>query len=213
MRLLLIASVLLLFLGCSQDGDVTVQNHSGPYLEVSMDGSTYLLDDGESVTKRIEVGRKFLFGPDDKAVAVSGEGECKWPFREVILVEDERNAIFTVHGDAGYIDVCNQTGYTLELYLSSCSDDSWGDPLELVSDGYCTTWMVEAGCWDMLAVTIEGEYEEYNIGITPCYVAAYDLLPVSLTRAKISSGLKKGPAREGPKDLKKKQVTSRAVKE
>ena len=65
MRLLPIASLLLLLLACSQDGDVTVHNDSGPYLEVAMDGSAYLLDDGESVTKRIDIGRKFIFGPDD----------------------------------------------------------------------------------------------------------------------------------------------------
>jgi hypothetical protein len=191
---------------------VTVHNDSGPYLEVSMDGSAYLLDDGESVTKRIDVGRKFIFGPDDKAVAVWGEGECKWPFREVVLIEDQRNTVLTVIGDAGYIDICNQTGFTLELYLSPCSDNSWGAPLELVTDGMCTTWMVEHGCWDMLAVTIDGEYTEYNIGITPCDVAAYDLVPASMVVGKSSGGPKLGPAREGPKDLRKKQVKTRPAK-
>ena len=60
----------LLLIGCSTQGDLTIHNDSGPDLEVSVDGSTFLLHDGETVTKRIDLGRKFIFGPDDKAVAI-----------------------------------------------------------------------------------------------------------------------------------------------
>jgi hypothetical protein len=209
---LLYASVVLLLFGCAQDGDVTVENRSGPYLEVSMDGSTYLLDDGEVVTKRVDIGRTFIFGPDDRPLTVAGEGECKFPFSEVVLVEDERNTLVTIYGDAGYVDICNQTGRTLELYLTPCADASWSDPLEMILDGYCTTWMVEEGCWDMLAVSLEGEFEDYGIRVLPCDVVEYDLLPPALATVKGSSPLKAMPARDGKADLRKKKTSERAVK-
>lgn len=211
MKRLLYAGVALLLVGCSHEGEVTVENRSGPYLEVGMDGSSYLLDDGERVTKRIDMGRS-VFGPEDLAIEVYGDGECKLPFTEIVPVEDERNTLVTIYGDAGYIDICNETGRTLELYLTSCADETWGDPLEMILDGYCSTWMVEEGCWDMLAVTIEAEFEEYNIRIMPCDVVAYDLLPPALNKVKGSSTLKRAPARDGETGLRKKKTDSRPVK-
>jgi hypothetical protein len=200
-----------LLIGCSTEGDLTIHNDSGPYLEVRVDGAAFLLDDGETVTKRIDLGRKFLFGPDEKAVSIRGEGECKLPFNDMVLVNDERTVLYTVFGDAGYIDICNQTGYTIELYLSPCADASWGEPLELVPDGYCTYWMLERGCWDMLAVTIEGDFEEYNILISPCETEAYDLIAASLTKGDKSTGLKMAPGRTGTKELRKVNKGVRAI--
>jgi hypothetical protein len=169
--------------GCSQEGSVTVHNRSGPDLNVRVDGASFYLDDGEVVTKPVDIGRKFIFGPDDRAVAVSGEGYCKWPFDDVVAVTDGRNTLIEVYGDAGYFDICNVSGHTLELYLSPCESPTWGDPLEMISDGYCTTWMVEEGCWDMLLVSIAGEYEELDVYIVPCDMAAYDIEPPQLMRA------------------------------
>lgn len=210
MKRLLYIGVILLLVGCSREGEVTVENQSGPYLEVSMDNSTYLLQDGEQVTKRIDLGRS-VFGPDDRSIAVSGEGECKFPFTEVVPVEDERNTLVTIYGDAGYIDICNQTGNTLELYLTTCADDSWGEPLEMIRDGQCTTWMVEDGCWDMLTLSVDGEYEELGIRIYPCDVVEFDLAPLSLSTVKETGPLKSAPARDGEKGLRKQHKSNRPV--
>jgi hypothetical protein len=213
MRMLLCLSACVLLVGCSQDGNVTIHNYSGPDLEVDLDGATYLLDDGETVTKQVHIGRKFIFGPDDRAVAIRGIGYCKLPFEEIVFVGDGGTVLYTVFGDAGYIDICNETGYTVELYLSWSGDPSWGDPVELVPDGYCTLWMLEEGYWDMLAVTIEGQFEEYNIPISPCMTEAYDLLAPALTKAR-STGLKSpgvsAPSDVGGKELRKKHKGTRA---
>lgn len=211
MRSICYVCACLLFIGCSAEGDLTIHNDSGPDLWVTVDGASYLLADGEIVTKRIYLGRKFIFGPDDKVVAVRGDGYCKLPFDEYVLVDENRNAVFSVFGDAGYIDVCNQTGHTLELYLSSCSDQSWGEPLELVPDGWCTTWMLEEGCWDMLGVTVQGEIEEYNIFISQCETEAYDLFAASVTKDKTGGGVKRAPAREGSTVLRKQAKGMRAI--
>lgn len=201
----------LLLIGCSTQGDLTIHNDSGPDLEVTVDGSTFLLYDGETVTKRIELGRKFIFGPDDKAVAIRGEGYCKLPFEDMVVINEDRNVLYNVFGDAGYIDICNETGYTLELYLSSCADASWGEPLELVPTGYCTMWMLERGCWDMLAVTIQGDFEEYNILIGQCETESYDLIAASLTKGAKSTGIKMAPGRTGTKELRKQPKGMRSI--
>lgn len=210
MKPLLYLCACLLLVGCSTEGDITIHNDSGPDLEITVDGRTFWMDDGEIVTKRIELGRKFIFGPDDKVVAVRGEGYCKLPFDDFVVIDEDRNVLYSVFGDAGYIDICNQTGHTVELYLTPCSDVSWGEPLELVPDGWCTTWMLEEGCWDMLAVTLQGEFEEYNIPITQCGTESYDVIAASLTKVK-SSGVKKAPARTESKVLRKLKKDGKPV--
>jgi hypothetical protein len=210
MRPLLYLCACLLLAGCSTEGDITIHNDSGPQLFVTVDGTTFCMDDGEIVTKRIDLGRKFIFGPDDRVVTVRGEGYCKLPFEDFVTIEEDRNVVYSIFGDAGYIDICNLTGYTLELYLSSCADGSWGEPLELVPDGRCTTWMLEEGCWDMLAVTLQGEFEEYNIPISRCGTQRYDLVSASLTKME-SSGAKRAPARSGSTELRKLKIGGNPV--
>jgi hypothetical protein len=205
------ACACLALIGCSTEGDLTIHNDSGPDLEVTVDGSTYLLYDGETVTKRIELGRKFIFGPDNKVVAVHGDGYCKLPFDDRVAVDEDCNVVYTVYGDAGYIDICNETGHTLELYLSSCAEATWGYPLEMVPDGYCTTWMLEQGCWDMLGVTIEGDLEEYNILILPCETESYDLVSSSLKAGPKNGGIKMAPGRPGAEDLRKQPKGLRSI--
>jgi hypothetical protein len=212
MKWITCACFLLLAAGCTREGDLTVRNDSGPDLEVALDGGVYLLDDGESITKRINLGREFVFGPEDKLVSVAGEGYCKWDFYELVLVEHEMNTLFTVDGDAGYVDICNQTGYPFELYLSPCWEDEWGAPLEIVPDGQCTTWKVEDGCWDILTVSIDAQFEDYNVFISPCEVAVYDIPPPAMTKAK-STGLKRAVVRAttGSGDLKKRKSGGRTL--
>jgi hypothetical protein len=204
---------LLMIVGCTQEGDLSVTNESGPDLEIALDGSMYLLDDGETLVKTINLGREFIFGPEEELVSVAGEGYCKWDFYELIAMEDQMNSQFTVYGDAGYFDICNETGFAFELYLSPCWAEDWGDPLEIVRDGDCTTWKVEDGCWDMMTVSIETQFEDYDVFVSPCQVAVYDILPAAMTRGK-QPVLKLAPAREpaGSGELKKKKTGQRGAR-
>ena len=190
---------------CAQEGNVTVQNEAGPDLLVLMDGSSYLLDDGEAVTKEIKIGRKFIFGPDDKLIFVEGEGECKWPYSIGVTVKNDGNEFVTILGDAGYIDICNTSGYTLDLYLVTCSNPSWDDPIDVIPDGWCSTWQVEDGCWDLLVDATAGSFTDFNIGVAPCDVVGYDILPEDLTN---SSGPTSRSATEPISAAKRKERVS-----
>ena len=214
MKQLCSAISVLFLLGCSQDGSITVHNQSGSSLELYMDGSSYHLYDGEVVTKPVEIGRKFIFGPDDRAVAVAGEGECKWPFEDVVVVVDNRSTVLDVYGDAGYFDICNVSGHALELYLSPCSSDDWGEPLELIRDGYCSTWMVEEGCWDMMTISIEGQFKDTRVFVAPCDVVVYDIEPVQLAQRGGGGAAIKSPIggmfdEDASKGLRKKKTGTR----
>jgi len=210
-KLFLCALAVVLVAGCSQEGSVTVHNQSGPDLEVRVDGARYFLGDGQVATKQVDIGRKFLFGPDDRAVVVSGEGYCKWPFDDVVPVTDERNTLVELYGDAGYFDICNVSGYTLELYLSPCESPTWGDALELVPGGYCTTWMVGQGCWDMLVVSIAGQFEVLDAYIVPCDMAVYDIEPVQLVQSVDTAKKQFGPLDvSGNEDEKRPRMKKKA---
>jgi hypothetical protein len=71
--------------------------------------------------------------------------------------------------------------------------------------------MLEEGCWDMSAITIEGSYEEYGIMIMQCETEGYDLLAASLSKTK-TGGAKLAPPRGDKKDLRKQAKGWRAVK-
>lgn len=180
MKMLPCICILLCIVACSQTADITVDNYAGPDLAVEIDGKEYLLDDGESITQEIEIGKKFIFGPDDKCIPVEGEGLCRFHFSEMVTVEDGDHKILTIYGDAGYIGICNYTSDYLFLYLAPCAATSWGSVIDVLSPGECTPWIkVDIGCW-CFKVTNSGALEHCGIIITPCLAVPYDIVPLRL---------------------------------
>jgi hypothetical protein len=172
MKALPIICLLVFIVACSQEAEITVENCSGPDLEVEIDGAGYILDDGKSVTQEIDIGKKFVFGPDDKCVPVEGEGLCKFHFSERVTVEDGDHTILTVYGDAGYIRIYNNTNDALYLYLVTCDSPSWGLPVDDIFPGNYSSWKVEVGCW-CFRVQNSGSLEHCGIIVTSCSVETH----------------------------------------
>jgi hypothetical protein len=177
MRCLPLIFLLILVVSCTQEGTLTVQNEAGPDLYVAVDGSSWILDDGASASTVIDVGRKFIFGPTEKLVIVDTEGPCKWPSSEVVPIRNREPAHLTVFADAGLIDVCNDTGASMTLYLVDCSSNTWGRSIDVIADGFCSLWQVDIGCWDLRVETADGVYEEFGIGVQPCDELVYTIEP------------------------------------
>lgn len=183
MKRLVLILALAALCSCSQKGEVEVDNESGSDLEVEIDGVSFVLDDGGYVIREIDIGSKFIFGPDEKDVRVWGEGTCKWAFSRGVTVRSDELTTVTVHGDAGYLQVCNSTLGTLALYISPCYETSWGDPDDYISSGSCSIWKLQVGCWDMKVSDGVGSYEDYDIIVMPC-----DLYDYTIVSAKMTAG-------------------------
>lgn len=174
MKVLPFVCLLAFTAACTQEAEIMVENRSGPDLEVEIDGAGYILDDNESVTQEIDIGKKFIFGPDDKCVLVEGEGFCKFHFSERMTVEDGDRTILTVYGDAGYVRIYNNTYDKLYLYLVPCESPTWGAPVDAIFPGNYSVWKVEVGCW-CFRVENAGSLEYCGINVTACSVETHTI--------------------------------------
>ncbi|MCX5752796.1 MAG: hypothetical protein NTW97_04010 [Candidatus Krumholzibacteria bacterium] len=142
--------VLLLFVviaafSCSQKATIEVMNLSGGELRGSIDGNRYSLDPGGMLSEEIEIGHKFIFGTDERAITVTGEGSCVLWFSESVHVEDEDIVPVHAYNNAGLITVNNYAPYYAEVYIESCTGEAWGEGE--VSSGYSVTWSGPTGCY------------------------------------------------------------------
>jgi hypothetical protein len=104
---------------CSQKGTVEVTNRSGEALSGAIDGDHFTIGSGGTVSEEIDIGTKFIFGPDEKTITVTGGGLCVLPFSQRVSLKDEDIAVMDVYSDAGLITVENYTGGNLYVYLES----------------------------------------------------------------------------------------------
>lgn len=145
-QIMLLLAVFSLF-SCSQKADIEVVNKSGNDLEGTIEGASFYLDAWETASKEIDIGAKFIFGPDEKTVVVRGEGPCVRPFSERVTVADEELGQVIVHGDAGLITVENYRGYYIDVEIDACTGGGWG--AGSVAPGYYITWRAPIGCYDI----------------------------------------------------------------
>lgn len=145
-QIMLLLAVLSLF-SCSQKADVEVVNLSEDELEGTIEGSSFFLDAGEAASKEVDIGAKFIFGPDEKTVVVRGEGPCVLPFSALVAVADGDLGQVVVHSDAGLITVENYRGYSIDVEIDACSGWGWGTGS--VAPGYYITWRGPIGCYEI----------------------------------------------------------------
>jgi hypothetical protein len=173
----------VLIVACSQKGKLTVENDTGGVLEVTVDEQDLILTDGESGTREVDIGVKFIFGPDDTDISVEGLGDCKLPFKHMVNVAKDETKRVVVTGDAGMVRVCNQTLEDLPLYLVTCNEASWGAPVTIVRFDDCTSWLVEAGCWSLKLGDFVEPYTVEDIDIAIC-----DVFRITFPEAKVERG-------------------------
>ena len=186
-RYLLILLSLLLLPSCSQKAALTVQNNTSRNLDVTVDGEDYLLAGGEEATKEVDIGTRFIFGPNAKDVTVEGWGDCKLPFTEVITVKNDEAQTLPVDADAGLVRVTNLVSFEPEplyVFFAPCGEGNWGEPLDSLPSGESAWYVVAVGCWnvrlgdfldplirDSLDVTLCGEiqvtFPEGTVGRIP----------------------------------------------
>lgn len=167
--------LIILFAGCTQEGEVGVHNLSGGDISLEIDGRSYYLYPGDRLIRSIEIGKKCIFGPDETRVLVTGEGDCLFYFSRMVRVRNDETNMLPVYGDAGLLTVINNTLYALDLYISPCSDPEWGSPCDYIPPGWEVTWKLSPGCWDVLGEDSQGGYADATFNILVCDDAFFEI--------------------------------------
>jgi len=150
LRRLTVLLLIIITAGCSQKGEVGVSNRTRGGASVDIDGSGYYLHPGDLIVREFDVGDRFVFGPDDTRVRVSGEGDYVFYFDHMMRVRDEETNILPLYCEAGQLTVTNNTSGDMHLYIAACSDPDWGSPCDYIHAGSQVAWKLSPGCWDIL---------------------------------------------------------------
>ena len=72
--------------------------------------------------------------------------------------------------EAAQILLSNESSTTITfVYASTCDDEEWGEdllPVDIVEPGAGAIITVSPGCWDLKAITVEGqELEQYSVSL------------------------------------------------
>lgn len=187
LRRLAALGLILIAAGCTQEGEVGLNNRTGGGVSGEIDGSNYYMDPGDLIMKEIEIGKKCVFGPDETRVSVSGEGDCLFYFSDMLRVRDDEKSVLPLYGDAGLLTVINDTPHALDLYLVACSSTDWGTPCDHIPAGSQVTWKLSPGCWDVL-----GEAAGFGDARASFNINVCDDSVLEIYSARYSAGGEKG---------------------
>jgi len=165
-RLCIFAILLLalLLIGCTDDGELTVENKSSDDVWFDINNGTEItLNAGEDYEKSWELAAD-IFGVEEKDVEIDYSGYHVFTGDIEFSIEAGESKKFEIYADGGAITIWNNsdTFYIEEVYISESSDQYWGDN-QISSDigpGDTVTWTVSPGFWDIQLVDDWGDVFE-----------------------------------------------------
>lgn len=184
------------FLGCSQDGDLVVENDCKTDFEGYVDGQYVEIAPGEQVSMNIYIGRTALvIGPNDIDVEISGSAWTKKAFTTSVTVESDATTIYPIVDDVSAISFLNAHSLQInEISLKPCDSLLFGESLlsklQVLSPGTAMLIQVEENCWDILVNYGREQYLDTlsvpvdSVGqvISIAWVPGYVYTPVSPAR-------------------------------
>jgi len=166
---------LLLFVGCSQDGDIKVVNNCNTTLTGLVDNDPVKLQPGESYTKNIYIGKKLgLIGPDEFEIEISGTAWTKKSFKTKVVVKSGQTTTYSVKDDIGALKLNNTyIKDIIELRLKKCDETEYGESYATenkpIKPGNFFLKQLDEGCYDIFlkygSEAIEDSVKGLNISI------------------------------------------------
>lgn len=157
---ILIAALLT---GCSDHGDVELQNGTGWPATGVLSGRAADLESGQVMGISVEFDRFLVWGSPEKRVDYEFEGWTAFPQGGSVWAEPDATQRITVLADAGCLGVSNETPASIDaIYLVPPSSPGWGPDLlgGYLRPGEFALWTVDPGYWDARIEFRDGTYAE-----------------------------------------------------
>jgi len=166
---------LLIFVGCSQDGDFKIVNDCNTTFTGLVDNDPVKLQPGESYTKNIYIGKKLgLIGPDEFEIEISGSAWTKKSFKTKAVVKSGQTTTYSVKDDIGALKINNTyIKDIVELRLKKCDETEYGESYATdnkpIKPGNFFLKQLDEGCYDIFlkygSEAIEDSVKGLNISI------------------------------------------------
>jgi hypothetical protein len=168
-----VSSILLaasLLAGCSDHGEVELQNGTSWPATGWLNGHVAELESGEMFGISIEFDRFLVWGSQEERVDYDFEGWTAFPQGGVVWAEPDATHRITVLADAGCLGVSNETSALIDaIFLVPPSSSDWGhDQLGgVLRPGDFALWTVDPGYWDARIEFRDGSFAEiYDAHVT-----------------------------------------------
>lgn len=183
--LLLVANIA----GCEATGEVIIENRTGGVTTGDASGESFSLGPWDDTAVEIVVGKNWGLNSPQKDVTVTAEGDCLFRGHySVLLSADDRETVYVL-GNAGYIEVCNATSSTMDLYMVACSASGWGSRDGQVYGGSCRTIKVSQGCWDLQGVIGSAQATRHGVWVGACDALRWTISPAAAVTSTVVDDL------------------------
>jgi hypothetical protein len=154
--LVAIAALAACLAGCSQEGNLVVENAGASEFGGTVENTHVMIDPGASYRATIYIGKSLAFiGPADVKVAIEGSSATKRTFRDEAEVKGDETITYRIIDDVGACNFAN--GYKLqvnEISYKLCDSTSFDVSLlgvhKALAPGSKYALQLDAGCWDIL---------------------------------------------------------------
>ncbi|MEA3499968.1 MAG: hypothetical protein U9R41_02975 [Candidatus Marinimicrobia bacterium] len=164
-KLILILSVALLMISCSEDGKLTVINKSSEEIDVTIDGAS--IDDDLSYNEESETQTWSIAYGDEKNVPITATGYWLLDYSTEVTISPGDDVLHEINSNCGKIQIINShpTLSIWYVYLSVSTDDDWGDDQlgsDIIEPNETYAWYASSEyTWDIKIV--DGDDNSYEI--------------------------------------------------
>lgn len=154
--LVAIAALAACLAGCSQEGNLVVENAGASEFQGTVENTHVTLDPGASYRTSIYIGKSLaIIGPTNIKVAINGSSETKRAFSDQAEVKGDETTTYRIIDDVGAVNLANAYSLAInEISYKLCSETSFSVSLlgthKSLSPGSSVAIQLDAGCWDIL---------------------------------------------------------------
>lgn len=143
-------------MGCSQEGNLVIQNDASTEFQGYVEDQFVMISPGDDYSTTIYIGKTLAFvGPKDLTVTLAGSAWTKKAFNEEILVTSDEEATYRVIDDIGALNFKNNYIFAVnQVAVKMCDSTTFGPDLisggRKLSPGDETLVQLDPGCYDIL---------------------------------------------------------------
>ena len=143
------------FVGCSQEGNLVIKNHTATEFTGLVDGIRVNIDSGGKYETTVYIGKRLggVVGPNEFPVMISGSATTKRPFSSELAVYSGRTTTLLLVDDAGALEFTNRYSRSVnKISARPCGGGAFGGNLldrSIIAPNAVAIIQLDEGCWDL----------------------------------------------------------------